>query len=139
MSTPSPLNPLTERQLNICTYGGALGLFLTLTCLIQHLVVTKSHWITHIMTSLYIFTMMAFLLLALLRFFAPYVLIITAVFAIGLQYVWMRESAFSLTVLLLFLYHVILLVALFTEQIPLKLKEKRRVQKAEEDLWMGKL
>jgi len=139
MSTPSPLNPLTERQLTICTYGGAFGLLLTITVLVPHLVVTSSSGLTQIMTALYFITLMAFLLLALLRPIALILLIISGVFAIGMQYIWMKELAFSLTVLLLFIYHVIIIVVLFTEQVPQNLKEKRRRQLAEEQQWAGKL
>jgi hypothetical protein len=136
---PTPLNPLTERQTNICNYGGAFGILLSVTCLIQHLVVTRSTWVSQVMVSLYFFAIMAFLLLALLKHYAHILLIISSVFAIIMQYLWMREAAFSLTVTMLFMYHVIILVILFTEQVPQKLKQKKQLQKAEEAEWMGKL
>ena len=139
MSSVSPLNPLTERQQNICSYGGTFGLLLSLTCLIQHFVVAKSTWVTHIMASLYFFAMLVFLLLALQKKVAPVLLIISTVFSLGIQYIWMKEYAFSLAVLFLFLYHVVIIVMLFTEQIPRQLIQKSKIEKQEQDQWAGKI
>jgi hypothetical protein len=136
----SPLNPLTERQQNFCTYGGTFGILITLTCMIQHLVVViKSNWITNAMLMFYVLIAVFFLLLALQKSFAPFLLIVGAFFSLAIQYVWMRELSFSLAVLLLFLFHVIILVALFTEQVPYRLKLKRRAELDEENKWAGKI
>lgn len=138
--TGGPLNPLTERQQNFCTYGGTFGILIALTCLIQHMVVVvRSNWVTHTMIMFYVIIAVFFLLLALQKSFAPILLIIGAVFSLITQYIWMRELSFSLAVLLLFVYHIILLVALYTEQVPGQLLRKRRAEIEEESKWAGKL
>lgn len=139
MSASAPLNPLTERQQNFCAYGGTFGILLTLTCLIQHFAVAISSWLTNSIIVLYIFILAAFLLLALQKTIAPVLLIIGTVVSLIIQYIWMRSAAFSLAVLILFLYHVILIVALFTEQIPGRLKHKRRAEREEEQRWAGRI
>ncbi|MCX6317635.1 MAG: hypothetical protein NTW29_10110 [Bacteroidetes bacterium] len=134
-----PLNPLNERQQNFCTYGGTFGILITVTCLIQHLVVTKSNWITNSMVLLYAIIAVFFLLLALQKSYSPYLIIAGGVFALVMQYIWMRHLSFSLAVLLLFIYHVVILVALYTEQVPYRLKLKRKAELEEEQKWAGKL
>lgn len=138
MST-GPLNPLTERQQNFCTYGGTFGVLIAVTCLIQHLVVAKPNWLTNTILFLYLFIALFFILLALQKSIAPYLLIVGAVFSMVIQYIWMKDLSFSLAVLLLFVYHVIMLVILYTEQVPYRLKLKRRAEIDEERKWAGKL
>ncbi|MEQ1677418.1 MAG: hypothetical protein ABL876_11995, partial [Chitinophagaceae bacterium] len=87
----------------------------------------------------YLFISISFLVLALQKVIAPLLLIISAVLSLMIQYLWMKNYAISLAVLLLFLYTVVIIVVLFTEHIPQKLKEKHKAEKAEEDLWSGKL
>ncbi|MBL7730506.1 MAG: hypothetical protein JNM88_04955, partial [Chitinophagaceae bacterium] len=69
----------------------------------------------------------------------PWMVIVSGVLAIGLQMIWMMSGLFSLTVLMLFIYHVIIIVMLFTEQIPARLNEKRRLEIQEEMEWYSKL
>ena len=139
MSAGSPHNPLTERQQNLCSYSGVFGIMLTVTCLIQHFVVAIPGWITNSIVVFYLFISISFLVLALQKVIAPLLLIISAVLSLMIQYLWMKNYAISLAVLLLFLYTAVIIVALFTEHIPQKLKEKHKAEKAEEDLWSGKL
>jgi hypothetical protein len=135
----SPLNPLTERQQNLCEYGGVFGVLLTLTCLVQHLVVTVSNWITYSMIPFYLFIIVTFFLLSFKKTAAPVLLIASAVLALLLQGVWMLHYSFSLVVLILFLYLVVIIVSLYGEQVPAGLRNKQKAEKAEEDSWAGKI
>jgi uncharacterized membrane protein SirB2 len=58
-------NPLTARQQDICGYTGLFGALIALTCLIQHILITKAHWITFTLPGIYLFVIMAFVLLGL--------------------------------------------------------------------------
>jgi hypothetical protein len=140
MSGRSPLNPLTIRQENICTYGGVFGVLVTLTCLIQHLAVTNpQHWAAKLIVPAYIFILLSFLLLAFQKIVALVFLIISAVFALGIELVWLLDASFSLVVLILLMYHVVMIVVLFAEQIPAKLKQKRKAILEEEMKWADKI
>jgi hypothetical protein len=132
-------NSLTDRQENFCEYGGAFGVMLSLTCLIQHLVVSNPGWVTHSMFFVYVFAIFSFLMLGIKKHIAPILLIISGVLSILLIYVWMREMAFSLVVISLFAYHVIMLVCLYVEQVPQQLKRKRMAEIEEEHRWAGKI
>lgn len=139
MAANSQLNPLTERQQNLCEYGGTFGVLISLTCLIQHIIVAIPQWITRAMIILYIFIISSFFLLALKKHYAPVLVIISAVFSLVLEYIWMTHYSFSLVVLALFIYMISIIVTLFVEQVPQKLKEKRLAEIKEEQEWAGKL
>jgi hypothetical protein len=140
MSSASPLNPLTNRQENICTYGGTFGVLLSLTCLIQHFAVTNpQHWAAKLMIVAYLFAIIAFLFLAFQKPIALILLIVSACFSLITEVIWMRDAAFSLVVVILLMYHVIIIVVLFTEQIPARLKQKRLAEIEEEMKWAGKI
>ena len=134
-----PVQPFNQKDENICEYTGLFGVLLSLTCLIQHFVVTNSLWITQLMTVGYLFAIIAFLLLALKKPVAPVLLIISAVFSFITQIIWLKGFAFSLVVLLLVLYTVVIVVVVYMEHIPQKLKQKRQTEKEEEELWAGKI
>jgi hypothetical protein len=139
MSSAPEQNILTERQLNLCEYGGAFGVLLSLTCLIQHFIVTINNWITQSMIPCYLFAIVVFLLLAFKKTIAPLLLIISGVLSLGVQFLWTKHQAISVVVLSLFLYHVIIIVCIYVEHVPAKLKQKQQAEKAEQDAWAGKI
>jgi len=79
------------------------------------------------------------MLLAFQKSISPLLLIIGTAFSMVIEWVWLHDFAFSLVVLALFLYHVALLVAIFVEGIPKKLKQKQQLKNEEDQLWAGKL
>ena len=87
----------------------------------------------------YIFAIVAFTLLGLQKSYAVILIIISAVNAAFTEYQWMKNYAFSLVVLLFFIYHIIIIVSLYAEQVPERLKQKRQAEKEEEDLWKDKI
>lgn len=131
--------PLTNRQQNICEYGGLFGVLLSITCLIQHLVAAIPNRITYPMIPAYLLAVTAFLLLAILKPVSVYFLLPSAVLSLIIEWRFMTHYAFSLVVLLLFLYHIIILVVIFTEQIPAKLREVQKIKNAEEAEWRDKI
>ncbi|HMK25974.1 MAG TPA: hypothetical protein VK483_08100 [Chitinophagaceae bacterium] len=130
---------LTNRQKNLCEYGGIFGVLLSLTCLVQHVAVAIPSKITNPMIPGYIFAIIAFILLGLQKINAVIFLIISGANAAFTEWQWMKHYSFSLVVLMLFIYHVIIIVAMYTEQVPERLKQKRLAQKEEEDLWRDKI
>ncbi len=139
MATPAPYDTLTNRQKDICSYGGAFGLLLSLTCLIQHIMITRSHWITFVMLGIYFFAALAFFLLALQKHIAPFLLIISTAFSFIAQVILMRYGLFSLVVVLLLMYHVVTVVIIYVEQIPKRLKLKAQLLRVEEENWRDKI
>jgi hypothetical protein len=134
-----PHSILTSDEKNICEYGAALGVVLTLICLVQHTLVVIPKTLTNSMVPAYFFIIIAFILLGLQKTFSIVLLIISAVFSATIEYLWITHYSFSLVVMLLFMYHVIAIVILFMQNIPKKLKMKSAAEKADRDRWAGKI
>ena len=137
MTEPNTI--LTNGEKNFCEYGGGFGVLLSLTCLIQHLVIAIPNSTTNPMIPAYVFTIIAFIFLALQKFISVVLLIISAVFSLVIQYLWITHYSFSLVVLLLFVYHMVIIVSFFIENMPKKLKMKKVAEKAERESWSGKI
>ena len=136
---PDSSSFFSNRDKNLCEYGGIFGVLLSLTCLIQHIAVAIPGKVTNPMIPGYLFAIAAFILLSLQKTYAIILLIISGAYSAFTEYQWMKHYSFSLVVLLLFIYHVIIVVGLFAEQIPERLKQKRLAEKEEEDAWRGKI
>jgi len=130
---------LTTKQQDLCGYSGTFGALISLTCIVQHIVITKSHWITFVMLALYAFVMTAFILLAFQKNIAPAFLVVSCIFAFLTEALLILAGVISLAVILLFVYTLIITIVIFMEQVPKGLKEKAILLKAEEDSWAGKI
>ncbi len=139
MSSASRPQVLTIRQQNFCEYGGAFGVMLTLTCLIQHFVVIGSHWIANLMVFIYFFSIVAFLFFAFKKYISTALLIASAALSLGIEIIWVQSYSFSLVVLCLFFYHIVTIAVMFAEGTPEALKKKRDAEREEEMNWAGKI
>jgi hypothetical protein len=134
-----PGNILTNSENNLCDYTATFGVLLSLTCLAQHLIFAIPGRVTNPMIAGYILAIISFLLLGLKKPVSIILLIISTGFSFIIEYLWLTHYSFSLVVLLFFLYHVIFIIVLFTEQVPKKLKMKEAAEKNERDIWAGKI
>ena len=135
----SPTYHLSNRDLGICTYGGFGGILISATCLIQLMVYGTSYWIIYIFYGVLLFTTTSFVLLALQKSFSPLLLFISTVLSFGIEVLSTWNYTFSLVIVLLFMYCVILSTLLHIEGIPKKLKQRQMALAAEEAQWSGKL
>jgi hypothetical protein len=134
-----PHNILTNSDKNLCEYIATFGVLLSLTCLIQHLAFAIPGPITNPMIPAYVFAIVAFVLLGLKKPVSVILLIVSAGFSFIIEYLWLTHYSFSLVVLLFCLYNVIIIVVLFAEQVPRKLKMQAVAEKNERDMWAGKI
>ncbi len=132
-------NALTKSDRNLCEYGGAFGVLITITCLIQHFALAIPNWLTNLMIFMYLCMMVAFLLLGLQKHFAPWLIMVGALFSLAIEFLWMMDFSFSPIVIILFLYHIGIIVFMFVENIPRKLKQNWVARKTEEESWNGKI
>lgn len=133
------MNTLTNKQQDICVYTGLFGALLCTTCLIQLIIITKEHWITFLLLGFYIFSILSFIMLGLQKAIAPWLLIASTVFLLFAVAVFIKNRVFSLVVILAFIYSMTLVIFLFMEGLPAKLKEIARAKKAEELAWRDKI
>lgn len=130
---------LSNRQKNFCEYGGIFGILISLTCLIQHIAVAIPTNITNPMIPGYVFAALSFALLAFQKSYAVILLIISAAYSGFTEYQWMKAHSFSLVVLILFIYHVIIIINIYEENIPESIQQKSMIERAEQDEWRGKI
>lgn len=130
---------LTQYQENLCEYGGTFGVLITLTTAIQHLAAVISNWVTQSILVVYVFALIAFFLLIFKKAVSPYLLIASTVLAATIVFIWSKSYAFSLIVMLFALYHMIIVAVIFIDGIPWMLKQKQLAEKAERDVWAGKI
>lgn len=135
----SSLYFLTDKNKDLCTYTGVFGILLSITCLIQHFVVAIPHWVTFIITLVYLLTITSFSLLAVMKPAAPVLLIISSVLVFLTEAFLIISGLFSLVVLLLFLYCIIITVIVFVDGIPKKLAAEAAKRRAEANEWAGKI
>ena len=134
-----PNRILTNSEKNLCEYGGALGVAFAVTCLIQHCIFVIPSPVTRAMVPPYFFMILAFLFFAFQKPFSIILLIISGVFSLIIELVWLLHISFSLVVTLLFSYHLIIIITVFVEGIPKKLRMKRDAERAEREIWAGKI
>ncbi|HKZ65363.1 MAG TPA: hypothetical protein VJ111_03355, partial [Chitinophagaceae bacterium] len=79
------MTKLTNKQQDFFTYTGTFGALLATTCLVQHMAITRDHWITYVMTLIYIFSILGFVLLALKKVFAPLLLVISTILVLAAE------------------------------------------------------
>lgn len=133
------MKTLSNKHEDICTYTGLFGCLLGLTCLIQFMVIMGTHWLVFMVLIAYLYSIISFILLSLQKPIAPVLLIISAVFILATETLFTLSGVFSLALLLMFLYNVVVVVLLFVERIPVLLKEKARAIQAEREAWEGKI
>jgi len=133
------MNPLTNQQQDICGYTGFFGALLSSVCFVQHLIIAKTHWVTITLVFIYIFIILAFSFLAFQKFFAPALLIVAGVLSLIAELLLILSGLFSLVVLLLFLYTIVIIIVVYAEGIPSKLREKHRMELEEKRAWEGKI
>jgi len=133
------MTKLTNKQQDFFTYTGTFGALLATTCLVQHMAITRDHWITYVITLIYIFSILGFVLLALKKVFAPLLLVISTILVLAAELILITNLVFSLVVLLLFLYTTVIVVSMYIEQLPQKLKKQALAEKMEKEAWKDKL
>ena len=133
------MNSLTERQQNLCIYGGLFGAMLTATCLIQHIALATSHWIAFVLMGVYVYALLVFILLAFQKMWAP-LLLITSTSLIMISLVFVLAGGFySLALILLFVYCTVMTIVIYMEQLPARLKQKALLKRQEELTWRDKI
>jgi len=130
---------ITEKQQEFFTYTGTFGALLGATCLVQHMAISRDHWIAYAMMLIYIFSILGFALLALKKVSAPVLLIVSTVLVLVAEVILIKSFVFSLVVLLLFLYSSVIVVLLYVEQLPKKLKQQALAEKMENEIWKDKI
>lgn len=130
---------LSSQDEDICSYTGLFGIFIALTCLIQLIVYSTSHWMVFVLLTLYLLCAVAFSMLAFKHRISPLLLIIASVLALAAELYYLLTVVFSVIVTILFIYSVTVTIFLYMTGMPAKLVRLYNEKKAEENQWMDKL
>lgn len=133
------MNGPTNKQQDFCAYCGIFGVLISLTCIIQLLVIAEAHWIPFTLLCMYVFVLTSFILLALQKPVAPLLLIISSFLSLLAEAALILTALFSAIVIIQFIYSVVITVVVYMDEIPKRLKEKAALLKAEKESWAGKI
>jgi len=135
----SPLNPLTKGQQEFCTWAGVFGTLIAAAAMIQHMIFMIPSLLTYLMLLPYLFIVFSFVMLAVQKVAASVLLIISSVLALGINVLLIFSGAYSPIVIILMAYSIVTTSYLFMENIQEKLRRKKLLEKAEADLWKGRI
>ena len=133
------MNKLTDAQNETCIYTGVFGAMLSATCLIQHMIFMRDHWLAYSMLGLYSFALLAFILLATRQWYAPILLIVSSGLMFIAALLLILGGIFSLVVILLLLYHAVIIAVLYIGGYPALMKQQALAAKAEESEWRSRM
>ncbi len=133
------MNILTSQQKDFCSYAGLFGALISATCFIQLMIISREHWLAFVLLVINLFAILAFILLALQKAIAPWLLIGVSTLLFLAKLIYIFSGVFSLVVFLSLVYSVIIVVVLFIQQLPQKLKQKAMAEKAEALTWKDKI
>jgi hypothetical protein len=133
------MNTLTEKEKDTCIYTGLFGALLSTVCLIQLIIFTRAHWITFVVVTIYIYSIIAFTLLGLQKAVASWLLIANTILLFCAVTLFIIAGVFSLVISLSFIYSTTIVVFLFVDGLHNKLQESARAKKAEELAWRDKI
>ncbi len=91
------------------------------------------------MTLIYLFSILGFALLAAKKVCAPVLLIISTVLVLVAELILVMNFVFSLVVLLLFIYSTVIVISMYIEQLPQKLKKQALAERMENETWKDKI
>lgn len=133
------MKQLSQGQQDTCTYLGIFGCLITATVIIQHMLITRTHWLTFVLLAIYFFVLASFILLALKNYLSPVLLSIGTGAMLFSNVMILKYNLISAVVLILFLYLVVVILLLFMGNYPTLLHKVYMAKKAEEREWEGKL
>ena len=126
---------LTKQQESFCENGGLFGVMISITCLIQMMIVMNPHWIPFTIIGIYILCITAFVLLTKKSIHALRLLFISSILVFFMEGFMILSSTFSLVLLILLIYLIVIVALLYTGTIPQQIKKKNIAVLEEEQQW----
>ncbi|MET0637249.1 MAG: hypothetical protein ABWZ25_14560 [Chitinophagaceae bacterium] len=132
---------LSQKDQDLCTYTGVFGCLISAACTIQHLMLYNvfDYALTMFMLFIFLDNIFSFGMLALQKWYAPIWLLICAVMNLLTGTMALRGPLFSVLVILHFIYTATVVVVLYVDRIPSRLRAKELAQQAERNEWAGKI
>lgn len=126
---------LTKQQESFCENGGLFGVMISITCLIQMMIVMNPHWIPFTIIGIYILCITAFVLLMKKSIHALRLLFISSILVFLMEGFMLLSNTFSLVLLILLIYLIVIVALLYSGTIPQQIKKKNIAVMEEEQQW----
>ena len=133
------MSALNNRDKTICSYAGLFGIMFTLTAIIQLFVIAKDTSVAHWIFALYVYALVAFSMLAAQHHTSPYLLLGAVLAVMIVDITVAKYGLYSLAVMLLFIYSIIISLFIVMDGLHLRLWRKNLAEQAEEDQWRDKI
>ncbi len=139
------MEPLDTSDEDFCLYAGGLGTILSLACLVQVFMAFNSHWFTTIISILFVFTAISYIMLIMHHRVAPLLVLISGIlillYVLLLVYLFLTATAivFSWILLLLLIYSNLITIVVYAKGLPKKFNLIAKKAKEEKDYWNDKL
>jgi hypothetical protein len=134
-----PMNALTNRNKEVCSYLGIFGILISLTCLGQILFFGRESVGLLIFILVYIFSVVAYSLLTAHNTASPILLIVNASLVFILTMLTIIGGLFSPVLILLMIYSAIVTIVIHIDGLPAKFRRNLMAKRAEEEVWRGKI
>jgi len=139
------IKELTSKDEEFCAVSGVAGTVLSVVCLFQNWYILTWHWFSLIISAIFLFSILAFVLLVKKSSAAFICICISAVLLFAYT-VFLILSIFLYQVLIfswvftvLLVYNITISIVIFANNIPEKLKQRRKKMQEESAYWKGKL
>lgn len=126
---------LTKKQEAFCENTGIFGVLISATCLIQHIVFMIPGWLTYSIILVYLLSITGFIFLAKRSVSAYLIIFIGTILIFLVEALMILELTFSLVLLILLIYSVVIIVFMNIDGVQKQLKQKEMNEKAEKEKW----
>jgi len=133
------MKQLPQGKEDTCTYTGIFGCLLTATVLIQHILITREHWLTFVLLVIYLFSLLSFIMLGIRSRVSPLLLIVNTGLLMFANVMVLLQGLFSAALIALMLYSTAVVCFLYVSGYPALLNEVARAKRDEEKEWEGKI
>lgn len=136
---------LTSKDEEFCAVAGVAGTVLSTVCLFQNWYILTWHWLSFVISAVFIFSIVAFVLLvkkqsaaficiciSALLLFAYMLFLVVSIFLY-------QVLVFSWVFTILLVYNITISIIIFANDLPAKLKQRQQALAAEDAYWNDKL
>ena len=126
---------LTKQQESFCENAGLFGVMISITCLVQMVMMMTAHWIPFSVIGTYTICIAGFVLLMKKSTGALRLLTIGTILIFFMAALVLLSNIFSLLLFVLLAYLITIVTLMYTGQIPAQLKKKRMAAIEEAQKW----
>ncbi|RYY61674.1 MAG: hypothetical protein EOO05_05580 [Chitinophagaceae bacterium] len=132
---------LSVKEEDLCTYTGIFGCLISAVSIIQHIVCYRvfDFVLPAVMLAFYLLSFISFVALAMQKSFAPILLLVSSSLCLFNAAMALRGPLLSPLIILHFVYSATLVVVIYMDKLPARLRAKELAIRAERNEWIDKI